>query len=138
VRYSPTLVDHFRNPRNAGMMRDADGMGEGEYQECMDLVRFYLRVRDLRVVEARFQTYGCGPTIAASSAATELAVGQRLEDLAELSEARVEAAVGGLPDERRHAALVVASAMRAAARDAQTTVGRRVETEVGHVRTDEA
>ena len=125
--YSPTLIDHFRNPRNAGMMRDPDGVGEGEYQACMDLARFYLRVRDGRVVEARFQTYGCGPTIAASSAGTELAAGQRLEDLAALPDARVEAAVGGLPGERRHAAEVVALAIRAAARDAL----RRLETARG-------
>jgi len=116
--YSETLIDHFRNPRNAGMMQDADGVGEGEYTGCMDLARFYLRVRDGRVVEARFQTYGCGPAIAASSAATELAAGRRLDELTELSEGCVEAAVGGLPDERRHAATVVAVAMRAAARDA--------------------
>jgi NifU-like protein involved in Fe-S cluster formation len=113
------LIDHFRNPRNAGMMRDPDGVGEGEYKDCMDLARFYLRVGEGRVLEARFQTYGCGPTIAASSAATELATGQRLEELARLSEASIEAAVGGLPEERRHAAVVVALAMRAAARDAQ-------------------
>ena len=118
MAYSATLIDHFRNPRNAGMMRDPDGMGEGEYKGCMDLARFYLRVRDGRVVEARFQTYGCGPTIAASSAATELAAGQGLEELATLRVESVEAAVGGLPEERRHAAEVVALAMRAAARDA--------------------
>lgn len=116
--YSPTLIDHFRNPRNAGMMRDPDGVGEGEYADCMDLARFYLRVRDGCVVEARFQTYGCGPTIAAASAATELAAGRRLDELMDLAAGRVEAAVGGLPEERRHAAVVVALAMRAAARDA--------------------
>lgn len=121
--YSPTLLDHFRNPRNAGMMRDPDGVGEGEYKECMDLARFYLRVRDGQVLEARFQTYGCGPTIAASSAGTEVAVGLRLDELAALADARIEAAVGGLPRERRHAAAVVALAIRAAARDAL----RRVE-----------
>lgn len=122
--YSAALIDHFRNPRNAGMMRDPDGVGESEYRECMDLARFYLRVREGRVVEARFQTYGCGPTIAASSAATELAAGRRLEDLAELPEARVLDAVGGLPDDRRHAAQVVALAMRAAARDALDRQGK--------------
>ncbi len=116
--YSAALIDHFRNPRNAGMMRDPDGVGEGEFKECMDLARFYLRVRDGRVLEARFQTYGCGPTIAASSAGTELAAGRSLEDLADLPEARVLDAVGGLPEERRHAAQVVALAIRAAARDA--------------------
>jgi nitrogen fixation protein NifU and related proteins len=123
MQYSATLLDHFRNPRNAGMMRDPDGVGEGEYTECMDLARFYLRVENGRVREARFQTYGCGPTIAASSAATELAAGQRLEELARLTELSVETAVGGLPDERRHAAIVVAMAMRAAARDALARLG---------------
>lgn len=116
--YSAILIDHFRNPRNAGMMRDPDGVGEDEYPECMDLARFYLRVRDGRVLEARFQTYGCGPTIAASSAATELVAGRGLDEVAELTAGRVEAALGGLPEERRHAAHVAAAALRAAARDA--------------------
>ncbi len=123
VNYSPTLIDHFRNPRNAGTMRTPDGVGEGEYKDCMDLARFYLRVRDGRVVEARFQAYGCGPTIAASSAGTELAAGCRLEELVELPEGRVEAAVGGLPDARLHAAQVVTLAIRAAARDALARLG---------------
>jgi nitrogen fixation NifU-like protein len=118
MRYSPTLVDHFRNPRNAGMMRDPDGVGEEEYPECMDLARFYLRVREGRVVEARFQSYGCGPTIAAASAGTELAAGRRLEELLTLDAGRVESAVDGLPPDRTHAAQVVAGALRAAARDA--------------------
>jgi nitrogen fixation protein NifU and related proteins len=120
VEYSPTLIDHFRNPRNAGMMREPDGVGEGEYEQCMDLARFYLRVRDGQVEEARFQAYGCGPTLAACSAGTELAAGAALEELAEIREARIEEAVGGLPAERRHAAAVVARALQAAARDAMT------------------
>ncbi len=120
MEYSPTLIDHFRNPRNAGMMREPDGVGEGEYEQCMDLARFYLRVRDGRVEEARFQAYGCGPTLAACSAGTELAAGAALEELAEIREARIEEAVGGLPAERRHAAAVVARALQAAARDAMT------------------
>jgi nitrogen fixation NifU-like protein len=118
VEYSPTLIDHFRNPRNAGMMREPDGVGEGEYEQCMDLARFYLRVRDGRVEEARFQAYGCGPTLAACSAGTEVAAGAALEELVEIREARIEEAVGGLPSERRHAAAVVARALQAAARDA--------------------
>lgn len=133
MQYSSTLLDHFRNPRNAGMMRDPDGVGEAEYAECMDLARFYLRVRDGRVAEARFQTYGCGPTIAAASAGTELAAGRRLEELAELPTAAVEAAVGGLPAERAHAAEVVALALRTAARDALLRAGRGLTTEAGHV-----
>lgn len=120
MEYSATLIDHFRNPRNAGMMRKPDGVGEGEYEQCMDLARFYLRVRDGRVEEARFQAYGCGPTLAACSAGTEVAAGAALEELAEIREARIEEAVGGLPAERRHAAAVVVRALQAAARDAMT------------------
>jgi nitrogen fixation NifU-like protein len=125
VRYSAELLDHFRNPRNVGMMRDPDGVGEGEYRECMDVARVYLRVRDGKVAEARFQTYGCGPTIAAASAGTELVSGAPVEALLELQPARVEAALGGLPEDRRHAAEVVAMALRAAAKDALARRGAR-------------
>jgi NifU-like protein involved in Fe-S cluster formation len=91
----------------------------------MDPVRFHLRVRDGHVVEARFQAYGCGPTIAAASAATEVATGCALEALLEVKAARVEAAVGGLPELRRHAADVAVLGLRAAARDALSRVDPR-------------
>jgi NifU-like protein involved in Fe-S cluster formation len=112
------------------MMREPDGVGEGEYTECMDLVRFHLRVREGRVVEARFQAYGCGPTIAAASAATEVVTGADLTELLELPAERVEAAVGGLPEERRHAALVAVLGLRAAARDALSRVPTRSDRHV--------
>ena len=125
MQYSPTLIDHFRNPRNAGIMRNPDGVGEGEYKDCMDLVRFHLRVEDGKVTEARFQAYGCGPTIAAASAATEVAAGCTLEALLAVEAARVEAAVGGLPEPRRHAAEVAVLGLRAAARDALSRADTR-------------
>ena len=118
MQYSPALIDHFRNPRNAGIMRNPDGVGEGGYKDCLDLVRFHLRVRDGKVMEARFQAYGCGPTIAAASAATEVATGYALEALLDVEAALIEAAIGGLPEPRRHAADVAALGLRAAARDA--------------------
>ena len=117
MNYSETLIDHFRNPRNAGMMLDPDAVGEETFEGCGDLARFYLKVVDGRVADVRFQTYGCGPTIAASSAGTELATGRPVSDLLRLSEQEVTAAVDGLPDERRHAAQVVAGAIRAAVLD---------------------
>jgi len=117
VNYSATLINHFRNPRNVGMMRNPDGVGEGEFEGCGDVVRFYLRVQAGRATEVRFQTYGCGPTIAAASAGSELATGLEVEQLLGLSADSVEAAVDGLPEERRHAAEVVVRALNAAARD---------------------
>jgi nitrogen fixation NifU-like protein len=117
MRYSPTLVDHFLNPRNAGMMREPDGTGESEYAGCGDLTRFFLRVRHGRAVEVRFQTYGCGPTIAAASVASELGRGRTMDELCRLTSGDVEAALEGLPEDRRHAADVAADALRAAAHD---------------------
>jgi nitrogen fixation NifU-like protein len=122
MRYSATLVDHFLDPRNAGLMRDADGTGSDEYAGCGDLTRFYLRVRDGRLAEARFQAYGCGPTIAAASVATELAAGRTVEHLTLLKAQEIEDALDGLPDDRKHAAEVAAGAMRAAALDALARV----------------
>jgi len=116
VIYSATLLDHFRNPRNSGLMRDPDAVGEGEYEGCGDLARVYLRIRDGHAAEVRVQTYGCGPTIAAASAGSELVIGRPLSDLVQLEPREVEKALDGLPDERKHAADVVASAIRAAAR----------------------
>jgi nitrogen fixation NifU-like protein len=113
--YSDTLLDHFRAPRNVGMMRNADAVGESEDPTCGDLARFYLRVRDGRVVEARFQTYGCGPSIAASSLATELVRDRGIDELAGFSAEAVEQALGGLPAERRHAATLVVEALQVAA-----------------------
>jgi nitrogen fixation NifU-like protein len=117
MRYSPTLVDHFLNPRNAGMMREPDGTGESEYAGCGDLTRFFLRVRHGRAVEVRFQTYGCGPTIAAASVASELGRGRTMDELCRLTSGDVEAALEGLPEDRKHAADVAADALRAAAHD---------------------
>jgi nitrogen fixation NifU-like protein len=126
VRYSEALVDHFLNPRNAGLMVAPDGMGQDEYEGCGDLARIFLRVREGRAVEVRFQAYGCGPTIAAASAASELAAGRPLEDLVHLKSDEIERALAGLPDDRHHAAEVAAGALRAAALDALSRSGRRV------------
>jgi NifU-like protein involved in Fe-S cluster formation len=112
VRYSPAVVDHFLNPRNAGIMREPDATGEGTFEGCGDLARVFLRVVAGRVSEARFQAYGCGPTIAAASAASELVVMRPVEDLPHLKADEVEHVLDGLPDDRRHAAEVVAEAVR--------------------------
>ena len=118
MRYSQRLVDHFLSPRNAGLMRDPDGTGEDEFAGCGDLARFFLRVAEGRVTEVRFQTYGCGPTIAAASAASELVTGWALETVLQLTPQDVERALDGVPADRRHAADVVVGALRAATLDA--------------------
>lgn len=117
MRYSAILVDHFLNPRNAGLMRNPDGVGEDEYEGCGDLTRFFLRVRDGVAAELRFQTYGCGPTIAAASIASEVCRGRAVADLADLKADEIERALDGLPEDRKHAAGLAAGALRAAVLD---------------------
>jgi NifU-like protein involved in Fe-S cluster formation len=124
--YSDVLLDHFRAPRNVGMMRHADAVGESEDGSCGDLARFYLRMQGGRVSEARFQTYGCGPSIAAASLVTELIQGRTVEELDGLTPAGVERALGGLPEERRHAATLVVEAIRAAAAQLRGRTAREV------------
>jgi nitrogen fixation NifU-like protein len=118
--YSETLLDHFRAPRNVGMMRSPDAVGESEDPSCGDLARFYLRIEGDRVREARFQTYGCGPSIAASSIATELVRDRPVAAMDELTPGAVETALGGLPEDRRHAATMVVDALRSALRHYRT------------------
>jgi nitrogen fixation NifU-like protein len=118
--YSETLLDHFRAPRNVGMMRSPDAVGESEDPTCGDLARFYLRIEGDCVREARFQTYGCGPSIAASSLVTELVRDRPVDALGELTSETVESALGGLPDDRRHAATLVVDALRGALRNYRT------------------
>ena len=113
--YSDVVIEHFRAPRNVGMMRNADAVGESEDGSCGDLARFYLRIEEGRVREARFQTYGCGPSIAASSLATELVRDQPVAQIEALTPETLERALGGLPEDRRHAATLVVSALKVAA-----------------------
>jgi nitrogen fixation NifU-like protein len=126
VRYSARLLDHFLNPRNAGLMLAPDGIGTDEYEGCGDLTRFFLRVRDGCVSEARFQTYGCGPTIAAASAASELVTGRAVAHLLTIKAQEIEDALDGLPENRKHAADVAAGALRAAAFHALGRAGTSV------------
>lgn len=126
MRYSATLLDHFLNPRNAGLMKNPDGVGQDEYAGCGDLTRFFLRVAEDRALELRFQTYGCGPTIAAASVASELMTGRSVDDLLHVKPEEIERALDGLPEDRKHAADVAAGALRAAARDYRSREERRV------------
>ncbi len=98
------------------MMRNPDAVGEQEYEGCGDLARFHLRIVAGKVAEVRFQTYGCGPTIAASSFGSELAQGQPVETLLTIRPQTLDEGLGWLPQDRKHAAEIVALALQNAAR----------------------
>src|SRR5580765_5978739 len=90
------VLEHFLNPRNVGDLPDADGVGEVGAVSCGDVLRISIRVRDGRIAEARFRTFGCGTAIACSSVTTELICGRTIEEALKFSNAEVSRALGGL------------------------------------------
>ena len=114
--FSPAVLDHFQNPRNAGTLPDADLVGEAGNPVCGDRMRLYLKVENGRVVAARFQTFGCSVAIAASSMLTVLLQGKTLAEAAALSNADVVAALGGLPAPKAACSVLAEEALHSALR----------------------
>ncbi len=114
---NPLVLDHFLNPRNVGDLPDADGVGEVGAVACGDVMRISVRVREERIAEARFRTFGCGTAIATSSMATELIKGRTVQEALQFSNEEVSAALGGLPPAKSHCPVLAEEAVRAAVED---------------------
>ena len=112
--YSPQLLDHFQNPRNAGEIADADAAAELENPACGDVLQLTLKISEGRIAEARFKAKGCVAAIACASALTELIAEKTLQEAQKLRPEDVSAAVGGLPQASNHAAQLALDALAAA------------------------
>ena len=115
--YSEKVMDHFRNPRNVGVIEDADGVGEVGNAKCGDIMKIYLKVEDGIITDVRFETFGCGSAIASSSMATELIKGKPLTDALALTNKAVAEALDGLPAHKLHCSVLAEEAIKAAIRD---------------------
>ena len=100
--YSEKVMDHFRNPRNIGSMENADGVGEVGNAKCGDIMKIYLKIDDDKVSDVKFETFGCGSAIAASSMATELIKGKKLDEVMSVTNKAVVEALDGLPVHKIH------------------------------------
>ena len=114
--YSETTIDHAMNPRNVGDMEDADGFARVT-GPCGDTMAIWLRVKNGTIAEANFLTDGCGTSIASGSMATEMAKGKAVPQAQRISQQGVLSALGGLPEESKHCALLAANTLKAALRD---------------------
>ncbi|MBA7713581.1 hypothetical protein ES703_122584 [subsurface metagenome] len=114
--YSETTIDHAMNPRNLGEMENADGFGKIT-GPCGDTMEIWLRVKNGTVAEATFLTDGCGTSIASGSMITELAKGTSISMAQKISQQNVLSALGGLPEESQHCAILAANTLKAAIRD---------------------
>ena len=119
--YSDKVMDHFRNPRNVGVIEDADGVGEVGNAKCGDIMKMYLKINDADIIEdVKFETFGCGSAIASSSMATELIKGQPIEKAMELTNAAVAEALDGLPAYKMHCSVLAEEAIKNALDDYYT------------------
>lgn len=116
--YSPQLLDHFENPRNAGDLPDADAAVELENPVCGDVIRLSLKSQDGRIREIRFKAKGCVPAMACGSALTEMVLGKTTEEARNVTSEQLANAVGGLPQASRHAAQLALDALSALLRQA--------------------
>jgi nitrogen fixation NifU-like protein len=120
--YNETVMDHFLNPRNMGDVSEADGVGEVGAAACGDIMKISLKIRDGKIEDARFKTFGCGSAIASSSMATELIKGRTLEEAKNFSNQEVVDALGGLPPVKIHCSVLAEEALKAAIEDYESKV----------------
>ena len=124
--YSEKVMDHFRNPRNVGVIEDANGIGEVGNATCGDIMKMYRKIEDDIIQDVKFETFGCGSAIASSSMATELIKGKPVAEAKELTNRAVAEALDGLPDYKMHCSVLAEEAIQAALKDYQDRTGKTV------------
>ncbi len=124
--YSEKVMDHFRDPRNVGVIEDANGIGEVGNAKCGDIMKMYLKIEDGVVQDVKFETFGCGSAIASSSMATELIKGQPVSEVKKLTNKAVAEALDGLPDYKMHCSVLAEEAIRLALEDYQKRTGNEI------------
>jgi len=123
--YSEKVMDHFANPRNVGEIPDADGIGKVGNPQCGDVMWLYIKVKDDRIADIKFKTFGCGAAIATSSMITELARGKTLEEAKKISRQDVAESLDGLPPTKMHCSNLASDALREAIKDYEAKKGKK-------------
>jgi nitrogen fixation NifU-like protein len=115
--YTEKVMDHFTNPRNVGEIENADGVGLVGNPVCGDVMKLFIKVKDGRIEDVKFKTFGCGAAIATSSMVTEMVKGKTLEEALTISNKAVAEALDGLPPNKMHCSNLAADALHKAIED---------------------
>ena len=115
--YSEKVMDHFKHPRNVGVLEDADGVGEVGNAKCGDIMKIYLKIDGDVISDVKFETFGCGSAIASSSMATEMIKGKPLSQALEVTNRAVAEALDGLPAHKMHCSVLAEEAIKKALQD---------------------
>jgi nitrogen fixation NifU-like protein len=129
IGYSKKVMEHFMNPKNVGTMDDADGHGKVGNPICGDLMEIFIKVKDDKIEDIRFQTFGCGSAIATSSMVSEMAKGMRLDEAMKITRNDVADELDGLPPVKMHCSNLAADALHEAIKDYKRKKGEIVEEE---------
>jgi nitrogen fixation NifU-like protein len=125
--YSDKVMEHFQNPRNVGEIEDADGVGTVGNPTCGDLMTIYIKVKDDKIEDIKFKTFGCGAAIATSSMVTEMAMGKTIDEAMEITRNDVAENLEGLPPVKMHCSNLAADALHAAIDNYREKKGETVE-----------
>jgi len=126
--YSEKVMEHFRNPRNVGSIENPDGVGQVGNPVCGDIMRLEIKVKDGRIEDVKFKTFGCGAAIATSSMVTELVKGKTLDEALAISNKTVAEALEGLPPVKMHCSNLAADALHKAIEDYLSKQGAKTAT----------
>ncbi len=117
MEYSEKVIEHFRNPRNVGVIKNPDGVGKVTSPVCGDIMELYIKVKNNKLVDVKFQTFGCAAAVASSSVLTEMIKGKSVKEALEITNKRIVEALGGLPEEKLHCSLLAEDGVKSAIED---------------------
>jgi nitrogen fixation NifU-like protein len=129
--YGEKVMDHFMHPRNVGEIENADGIGEVGNPVCGDMMSFYIKVKDDRLTDVKFKTFGCGAAIAVSSMVSEMAIGKTLDEAMAITNQSVAEQLGGLPKNKMHCSNLGADALHKAIEDYRNKKGQGAKVKEG-------
>jgi nitrogen fixation NifU-like protein len=124
IGYSKKVMEHFMNPKNVGVIENPDGYGKVGNPVCGDLMEIFIKVRDDKIYDIKFRTFGCGSAIAVSSMVTEMAKGKPLEEAMKITRSDVADELGGLPPQKLHCSNLGADALHEAIKDYWIKIGK--------------
>jgi len=129
--YTEKVMDLFMSPKNVGRIEDADGIGEVGNPVCGDVMKIYLKIKDDRIADVKFETFGCAAAIATSSMVTEMVKGKTLDEALKVTNKDVAEALGGLPPQKLHCSLLAEEGIKAAIEDYLSKKGKTKKQESG-------
>lgn len=117
MQYTQKVLDHFKNPHNQGVIKDADAVGQAGNPVCGDVMKIYLKIKDNKIADIKFETLGCAAAIAVSSSLTDLVKGKTLDEALQMTKDKIVEDLGGLPPVKIHCSMLGVEALHEAIKE---------------------